>query len=143
MKPKAALVKDGFLPPDAVGRGRMSRAMIERCQYLVDNENYNIEGFAKSSNAGKPALETAKPVINRVKTDPNRLVDVPDMRRDERMWTATVKVDGKDREIGFRTVCNGCGSSLGWCYEETSRVWVDSDREAVVNFKPKAQKGAG
>lgn len=142
MKPKAALVKDGFLPPNASGRGRMSAPMIERCQYLVDHEGYTIDGFAKSSASGKAidASASAKPEIVRVKTDPNRLVDVPDMRRDERDWTAHVTVDGKSREIGFRTVDNGCGSSLGWCYCPTSRVWVNNS-EHVVTFKP--QKGAG
>lgn len=137
MKPKAALVKDGFLPKGSENkRGRMSGAGIERCQYLVDHEDYSIEGFAKSSASGKPASETSKPEIVRVKPESGRMLDVPDMRRDERDWTASITVDGKTVEPGFRIVCNGCGNSLGWCYEETSRVsWQNA--EYVVRYSPK------
>ena len=141
MKPKEWLKKNGHI--ETVGRGRLSAAHIALIKEAVANGAI-IEGYAATAPVKTAdASASAKPTVEKVKTDPNRLVDVPDMRRDERDWSATVKVDGKDREIGFRTVCNGCGSSLGWCYEETSRVWVDSDREAVVTFKPKAQKGAG
>lgn len=142
MKPKAALVKDGFLPKGSENkRGRMSAAAIARCQELVA-QGWQIEGFA--AKTAKPADESAAAkTVERVKHDPNRLLDVPDMRRSESDWSAFVTVDGKTSEIGFRTVCNGCGNSLGWCYEETSRVWVDHRREAVVNFKPKTKKGAG
>ena len=141
MKPKAALVKDGFLPAGSENkRGRMSAAAIARCEELV-SQGWKIEGFAASSAKPADASAAAKPTVERVKTDPNRLVDVPDMRRDERDWTARVTVDGKSREIGFRTVDNGCGNSLGWCYCPTSRVWVDSNREAVVEFVSRARKG--
>lgn len=143
MKPKAALVKDGFLPAGSENkRGRMSAAAIARCEELV-TLGWQIEGF-QSVKSSKPAdaSAAAKPAtVERVKVDSNRIADVPDMRRDERDWSASVIVDGKTRPVGFRTVCNGCGNSLGWCYEETSRVWVDANLEAVVTFKP--QKGAG
>lgn len=117
MKPKAALVKDGFLPKGSENkRGRMSAAGIERCQYLVDHEGYTIEGFAKSSNAGKPAAETAKPEIVRVKTDANRLLDVPDALRSDKDWTLVRKDTGKPiHAVGMRNVCQGCGSSFTYC----------------------------
>jgi hypothetical protein len=134
MKPKAALVKDGFLPPGSEkARGRMSAAGIKRCEELAA-KGWLIEGFA----IGKPSADTSKPVtVERVKPEAGRMLDVPDMRRSEEEWSASVMVDGKSRPVGFRTVCNGCGNSLGWCYEESSRVWVDHNHEAVVRFTPK------
>ena len=140
MKPKAALVKDGFLPAGSENkRGRMSAAGIARCEELV-SQGWKIEGFAAASSKPSDESADAKPAVTRVKTDPNRLVDVPDMRRDERDWSAHVTVDGKSQEIGFRTVDNSCGSSLGWCYCPESRVWLNNV-ERVVTFK--ARKGAG
>lgn len=139
MKPKEWLYKNGHI--DKVGRGRMSadhKRLIEEA--LMADPSLRIEGFSVSTVKPTDASASAKPTVERVKTDPNRLVDVPDMRRDERDWTAHVTIDGKSREIGFRTVDNGCGSSLGWCYCPTSRVWVNNS-EHVVTFKP--QKGAG
>lgn len=133
MKPKTALVKDGFLPPGSENkRGRMSAAGITRCEELAA-KGWLIEGFA----IGKPSADTSKPVtVERVKPESGRMLDVPDMRRDERDWTATITVDGKTVEPGFRIVCNGCGNSLGWCYEESSRVsW--QNREHVVKFTPR------
>jgi hypothetical protein len=108
---------------------------------LIADPSLRIEGFSVSAKPADASV-TSKPTVERVKTDANRLLDVPDMRRDERDWTARVNVDGKTREIGFRTVCNGCGNSLGWCYEGSSRVWVDTNREATVEFIPR-KKGAG
>lgn len=139
MKPKEWLYRNGHI--DKVGRGRMSadhKRLIEEA--LVADPKLRIEGFEVSTRKPADASVSSKPTVERVKTDPNRLVDVPDMRRDERDWTATVTIDGKSREIGFRTVDNGCGSSLGWCYCPTSRVWVNN-AEHVVTFKP--QRGAG
>jgi hypothetical protein len=139
VKPKEWLYKQGHI--DKVGRGRMSadhKRLIEEA--LVADPSLRIEGFSVSTVKPTDASASAKPTVERVKTDPNRLVDVPDMRRDERDWSAHVTVDGKSQEIGFRTVDNGCGSSLGWCYCPTSRVWLNNT-EHVVTFKP--QKGAG
>lgn len=140
MKPKEWLYKQGHIAK--VGRGRMSadhKRLIEEA--LIADPSLRIEGFSVSAKPADASV-TSKPTVERVKTDPNRLVDVPDMRRDERDWTARVSVDGKTSEIGFRTVCNGCGNSLGWCFESSSRVWVDTNREATVEFIPR-KKGAG
>lgn len=140
MKPKEWLYKQGHITK--VGRGRMSadhKRLIEEA--LIADPSLRIEGFSVSAKPADASV-TSKPTVERVKTDANRLLDVPDMRRDERDWTARVNVDGKTREIGFRTVCNGCGNSLGWCYEGSSRVWVDTNREATVEFIPR-KKGAG
>lgn len=119
------------------GRGRMSKANKALVMEAVAN-GVAIEGYAVVEKATVATDKPASPAkVERVKVDPNRVVDVPDMRRDERMWVASVEVDGKRKEIGFRTIDNGCGSSLGWCYCETSRVWVDHDRQAVVLFSPR------
>ena len=142
MKPKQALVKDGFLPAGSENkRGRMSGAGIERCQYLVDHEGYTIEGFAKSSAAGKPAVESAKPEIVRVKTDPNRLVDVPDALRSDKDWTLIRSSDKKAiHAVGMRNVCQGCGNSFTYC---PCRVPTFLDNTGIVPVEFRMKKGAG
>jgi hypothetical protein len=138
MKPKQALVKDGFLPKGSEnGRGRLSVKGAERCQYLVDHEGYTIDGFAKSSASGKPAVESAKPEIVRVKTDPNRLVDVPDALRSDKDWTLVRKSDGKPiHAVGMRNICEGCGSSFTYC---PCRVptFLDNTGPVPVEFRMK------
>lgn len=138
MKPKQALVKDGFLPKGSENkRGRMSGAAIERCQYLVDHEGYTIEGFAKSSASGKPALETAKPEIVRVKTDANRMLDVPDALRSDKDWTLVRKDTRKPiHAVGMRNVCQGCGSSFTYCPCSTP-TFLDNTGVIAVEFRQK------
>lgn len=138
MKPKQALVKDGFLPAGSENqRGRMSGKAIERCQYLVDHEGYTIEGFAKSGASGKPAAESAKPEIVRVKTDPNRLVDVPDALRDSRDWTLVRKDTGKPiHAVGMRNVCEGCKSSFTYCPCPVP-TFLDNTGPVPVEFRVK------
>lgn len=128
MKPKEALVKDGFLPPGSENtRGRMSKAAIERCEQLAA-QGWQIDGFQVSTSA--ESSEPAK--VERVKVDPNRLVDVPDIRRPEDSWSAWVGT----QSIGMRTVCNNCRCSLTYCPCEQPRVWLDHETQGVVYFKP-------
>lgn len=136
MKPKVALVKDGFLPAGSENtRGRMSKAAIARCEELAA-QGVVIDGFT-----AKKSADTSKPVIvTREKTDPNRIADVPDALRDDREFQAFVTDKGKTVEIGNRTVCNGCHSSLSYCPCSQPRVWLDHERESVVTFTYK--KGA-
>lgn len=133
IKPKQWLYDNGHLPSPK-GRGRVSKEHKALIMQAVA-DGVAIEGYAVTERATVASDKPAK--VERVKADPNRVLDVPDMRRSESMWTASVEVDGKRKEIGFRTVCNGCGSSLGWCYEEQSTVWVDHDTSAVVLFSPR------
>lgn len=142
MKPKQALVKDGFLPKGSENkRGRMSGKAIERCQYLVDHEGYTIDGFAKSSAAGKPAVESAKPEIVRVSVDPNRIADVPDALRSEKDWTLVRADNGKPiHAVGMRNVCQGCGSSFTYC---PCRVPTFLDNTGPVPVQFKVKKGGG
>lgn len=112
MKPKEALVKDGFLPPGSENkRGRLSGAGIARCEELAAM-GWSIEGFA-----AKASSDTSKPVtVERVKTDPNRLVDVPDALRSDKDWSLVRKSDMKPiHAVGMRNVCQGCGSSFTYC----------------------------
>ena len=138
MKPKQALVKDGFLPAGSENkRGRMSGAAIERCQYLVDHEGYTIDGFAKSSAAGKPAVESAKPEIVRVKTDTNRLVDVPEPLRHKEDFTLVRKDTGKPiHAVGMHNVCQGCNSSFTYC-PCPSPTFLDNTGIVPVEFRMK------
>ena len=127
MKPKSALVKDGFLPVGSENkRGRLSAAAIKRCEELAA-QGWKIDGFTAEKVADETKVKkTAKP-------DPNRVVDVPDEARAESLWRAYAD----EKEIGMRTVCNNCGNSLTYCRDRTPVVWVDHDRQAVVSFKPR------
>ena len=137
MRLKETLAKHGYIDKSQVTRGRPSRQMVEWGREVIDKGlETHIEGFDYAPN-GTPA--PAKPAAAAPKPAPKAgtVLDVPDMVRDEDLWTA--HAEGK--EIGFRTVCNGCRGSLGWCRCETPKVWVAFNREAPVTFKPRT-KGA-
>lgn len=127
MKPKVALVKDGFLPPGSENvRGRLSGKAIERCEALAA-QGWDIDGYQVSKTSNSTA-----PVVLKVKTDSNTIADVPEPTRFESDWTAWV---GK-QPIGMRTVCNNCRCSLTYCPCESPRVWLDHETQGVVYFKP-------
>lgn len=131
MKPKEALVKDGFLPEGADRkRGRLSLAAIERLKDLAST-GWDIEGYSVTDAPDA----TGAAVIEKVKTDPNAVSEIPNEYRAEANYTA--HADGK--EIGMRTVCNIDRRSLNFCVCAHPRVWVDFDREAVVVFKPRTE----
>lgn len=130
MKPKEWLFKNGHI--EVIGRGRLSAAHIALIHEAVAN-GVQIEGYSVS----KTDISTDKPEpvkVERIAHDPNRVVDVPDIARDERDFMAYRSENGKRIEVGMRTVDNNCGSSLTYCHCESPRVWVDYDREAVVHF---------
>lgn len=132
MKPKVALVKDGFLPAGSENkRGRLSGEAIARLKVLA-GQGWDIEGYSVSRSADTAVA----PTVTKVATDPNRVLDVPDEARSEDLWTAHTS----EGSVGMRAVCNGCGNSLTYCRCQHPRVWVDYDREAVVFFKPRSQK---
>ena len=125
MKPKHALVKDGFLPKGSENvRGRLSLAAKNRLAELVAM-GWDIEGF--SINKATAAVE------KRPKNDPNTVIDIPDESRSEFLWRAYAG----GREIGMRTACNTCKASLTYCRCQSPRVWLDYDREVMVVFKPR------
>lgn len=125
MKPKVALVKDGFLPPGSENkRGRLSRAAIERLEQLaasgVKIDGYNV---SQTSDPDVPMVEKTR--------DPNAIAELPPELHPEseyRAFTGTV-------ERGMRTVCNCHTASLIYCPSESPRIWVDFDREGVVVFR--------
>lgn len=133
IKPKVWLHKHGHI--ETIGRGRMSAAHIALIHEAVANGE-QIEGYSVVSGT-VPANTTATPAptVERTKTDPNRVVDVPDVARFEDETEAYYFNDGKAVLIGMRTVDNVCGSSLTYCHCESPRVWVDYDRQVVVNFR--------
>lgn len=129
MKPKVALVKDGFLPAGSENvRGRLSGAAIERCKQLAA-QGWDIEGYSVS----KSTDSTTAPVVEKVKAIDAGIVEIPNEYRAEANWTAHTT----EGEIGMRTVCNVCGASLNYCGCLHPKVWVDFDREGVVYFKPR------
>jgi hypothetical protein len=123
MKPKEWLVAQGHLKE--AGRGRMSREHIALIQAAVAS-GVEIEGYSTPKPAPVKAVEP-KPE----KVESTGIVDVPETVRHEADWQAFVD----NREVGMRTVCNGCGNSLTHCYEKFSKVWIDHTREGVVVFK--------
>lgn len=135
MKPKVALVKDGFLPPGSENkRGRLSGAAIERCKELAAS-GWAIEGYVSSKS------DNTAPVVEKVKAQApgKEIADIGNPLRDESYWEAYANDTEGVKSIGMRTVCNVCGTSLTYCPCKSPRVWLDYDREAVVNFKPRKQ----
>lgn len=135
MKPKVALVKDGFLPAGSENvRGRLSLPAIERLKELAAI-GWDIDGYTVK----KSADANTAPVIEKATVSQGKVIpDVPADIRDENTWSAHILIDGKHKEIGMRTVCNGpCGSSLTNCWCEKSRVWDGRNNEVVVEFKPR------
>lgn len=135
MKPKEWLFQNGHMSrEDADKRGRLSLANKALIEQAVAN-GASIDGYAV---VDRPTLATDKPVeVKRVAVDANRVVDLPAMTRDEREVMGFYREDGKTIEVGMRTVDNNCGTSLTYCPCDSPRVWVDCDREVVVNFKPR------
>lgn len=126
MKPKAALVKDGFLPAGSENkRGRISKEADARCKELAAS-GWAIDGYSVSKSTD--STET----VVKVKSDPNAVAEIPNATRDEKTLEAfygTVKV-------GMRTVCNNCRQSLTYCPCPQPRVWnFNGDDEVVVHFK--------
>lgn len=124
MKPKEALVKDGFLPPGSEKqRGRISLLADNRCKELAA-AGWKIDGYESKGDA-----------VEKVKSDPNAVIDIPAARIDER----TVRAFTSEGEVGIRTVCNNSGVSMTYCPCPTHKVWLDHDREGVVYFKPRKE----
>lgn len=127
MKPKEALVKDGFLPPGSENtRGRMSKDGIARCEQLAAS-GWHIDGFSVTKSSDSSVPDT----VVKVKVDPNRIADVPEPSRHEDDWTARTS----EGVIGMRTVCNVCRNSLTYCHCLQPRVWIDHEHESVVSFQ--------
>lgn len=111
---------------DVSGRGRMSAENVAKVKEAVAS-GVSIKGYATVST---PALAaTTEESVSR--TSGTGVFDIRPPLRDERMLTATA--GGK--EVGMRTVCQGCGNSLTYCPCIRSMVYVDHDRIAAVEFK--------
>lgn len=140
MKPKEALLKAGDITE--IKRGRLATDLIEKLkQYAMPvsqgGKGWDIEGYSVSTPTGASA-----PVVEKVAVSTQKSVtDIPDETNPEKAFQAFVYIDGKQTEIGMRTVCNRCKRSLtyGLCGIDggNCRVWVDHDIEAMVNFKPR------
>lgn len=123
MKPKEWLVANGHLKE--AGRGRMSREHIALVKAAAE-AGADIEGYSTPKSAPVKATE---PKTEKVES--TGIVDVPDVVRPESEWQAYVD----NREVGMRTVCNGCKNSLTHCFCSFPKVWLDHAREGVVVFK--------
>lgn len=112
IKPKVALVKDGFLPAGSENkRGRLSAAAIERCKELaaagMQIEGYSLKDSKVKDSAGKPE----KTVVKEKVTNPASTVQEPFYRYGEDGVNTheAVTVDG--RVYDLRQACH-CGYSL-------------------------------
>lgn len=134
MKPKNALVKDGFLPAGSENkRGRLSKAATERLKELAA-KGWDIEGFSVT----KSVTPDTAPTVTRVPVEGKTLESIPDQRRDENDWQASaLNRDGKRVEIDMRAVCHNCGSSFTYCYCPESTFTLDYDFPVVVRFTPR------
>jgi hypothetical protein len=128
MKPKMWLKENGF-PDIKLGKGRMSGEQVEAVKAAVAR-GVHIEGY---SAGPAPVNSTETPEVKRVAVDGSRVVDVPDESRRPEDWQAYTS----NGEIGIKTVCNLCKSSLTYCRCGQPKVWLDSDLEGVVWFKPR------
>lgn len=124
MKPKEWLLKHGHIA--SIGRGRLSREHIDLIKDAVKN-GAMIEGYSVES---APA-STVKTVVKTVKpTGGTDVADIGEPLRDER----TLEARAGTQSVGMRTVCNICRNSLTYCFCPQPRVWVDYNRESVVEF---------
>lgn len=127
MKPKEWLLKHGHI--EMIGRGRLSREHIDLIKNAVKN-GAMIEGYSVEST---PA-STVKTVVKTAKaTAATEVADIGEPLRDER----TLEARAGSKAVGMRTVCNVCRNSLTYCFCPQPRVWLDHDREAVVEFVPR------
>jgi hypothetical protein len=134
MKPKEWLKANGHI--DTIGRGRLSAAHIALITEAVAN-GAKIEGYSVSSVKATDESVAAKPAVERVKTDANRLLDVPDALRSDKDYTLVRKDTGKPiHAVGMRNVCQGCGSSFTYC---PCRVptFLDNTGTVAVEFRMK------
>lgn len=110
MKPKVALVKDGFLPAGSENvRGRLSGAAIQRCMELAA-EGWDIEGYAAKGSVAEGNREVAKvaaPVGEKVIADIvyRFPLDTP----------ATAEYDGHKVSVSMKEACGNCRVSLVCC----------------------------
>jgi hypothetical protein len=133
MKPKAALVKDGFVegdhtwsPGDENKRGRLSGVAKARLAELAAS-GWQIDDLSVGQSP------TGEVTVTKIKTDPNAVVEIPNPTRDEKALTAWVGT----QKIGMRTVDNNCRRSLTYCPCESPKVWIDHKTEGVVTFRSK------
>lgn len=129
VKPKEWLFANGHIKE--IGRGRMSRDHIALIEQAV-RDGVNIEGYAVSTVQPKSEEEKSSPKVEKVAVAGNRILDVPDESRSEDLWTAHTS----NGEIGMRTVCDTCNSSLTYCRCTTPMVWLNHETLGAVFFKP-------
>lgn len=134
MKPKEWLKANGHI--ETVGRGRLSAAHIALITEAVA-KGAKIEGYSVSTVKATDESVTAKPAVERVKSDANRLLDVPEPLRSDKDWTLVRKSDGKPiHAVGMRNVCQGCGSSFTYCPCSSPSI-LDNTGIVPVEFRMK------
>lgn len=134
MKPKQWLHANGHL--DVIKQGRLSLAHKALIEQAV-RDGAQIDGFAVSKAEPKTEAEKAAPRVEKVAIPGQRILDVPDERRSESMWTAHTYLDGTKVPVGMRQVCNTCHNSLTYCPCRVPVVWIDHEHTGVVTFTPK------
>lgn len=136
MKPKVALVKDGFLPPGSENkRGRLSGAAKTRLSELA-SQGWSIEGYSKAEPKPEPKPKAERKTAKPKSDESGGIFEIPDIVRDETSWQASYQMGGKTIEVGMREVCNSCSNSFTHCYCPVTLFNGAGGREVVIDFKP-------
>jgi hypothetical protein len=130
MGPKEWAKANGF-PDIKLGKGRMPADARAAVEAFVAGGGH-IDGY-QAVTPKDDSTETPK--VGRT-TNSTGIADIGEERRPEQYNRAYVG----DREIGMRTVCNNCHSSLTYCGCASPTVYgygVDTNTPSVVSFKPR------
>jgi hypothetical protein len=129
MTPKDALRKWNAENPTksidfSEGRGRLSRAAVEKCTELVQN-GWSIAGYAVVPDSGTPRARKSKSApqtVERVKTVNEKVIAEFVILWDERMYSA---VDKTGKVWSMRNVCNNCRVSMVQCHCQSPTIFGD------------------
>jgi hypothetical protein len=125
MSPKDALRKWNAENPTksiafSEGRGRLSRAAVDKCSELVGN-GWTITGYAtvnKSSSSTAPVAQT----VERVKTSNEKVIADFVIFYDENAYSA---VDKTGKVWSMRNCCNNCKVSMVQCHCDAPTIFGD------------------
>jgi hypothetical protein len=124
MSPKDALRKwNAENPTKAIafseGRGRLSRAAVDKCTELVGN-GWSITGYA---TVNKPLSSTAvSQTVERVKVSNEKVIAEYVIKYDEKLYSA---IDKTGKVWSMRNACNNCKVSLVQCHCDAPSIFGD------------------
>lgn len=117
--PKDILAIDGRVAVKQ-GRGRMSKAAVDRITELV-NEGYRVKGYAANSSTANKATPDEPVEVKRVSVNNNEIAEFVIL------WDLDEykAIDENGKEWGMREICNNCMVSLVQCHCHNSTILGD------------------